>query len=894
MIQTIKQAACGRWLDVLTAAGIPSDLLDGRPHPCPKRCLPESGGKDRFNATKTVAETGAVFCRRCFNKASAVRPGDGIATVAWFTDSTNGEAAKFIADYLGLSTAKPDGAKKRRSIIESVATDKRMPLEAFLLFAPEPATRGREERPVARVPVYNEAGEVHSHYDLAPRCKGWFKRGKGSSGIFFPGRVPNDGETWLLVEGVKDAAALIGLGFNAAGMPSSFLADKYARLFNGVDVVCVPDLDTPGQHGAKRTGGNLVGIAASVRIARLPGEVRASKGDDVRDVLRRADGESLVRDAIDNAAMWEPDANETKQDGRPEVMVTLTEGFVADQVVSHVGSLGWKTDWIPEPIRESVKLFVRGGVLVHTIEGEDPSNRGRLNIRPVPACITRERITQACQLMVEQASGEDVEIVPTRPPKWLIDAVHYRGYFAGKVKPLAGIIHSPTIRPDGSIVQCAGYDDATGLLYQPTANFPEVPDKPTRDQAAAAVDSLYAVVVDFPFVDAADRSAWLGLALSMIGRSCVAGCVPLFAVTANIRGSGKSLLTDAASIIAYGRPAARKTFTRDDDELRKVITSVAIEAIPSVLFDNLDVQLGGSALDAALTAQTWSDRVLGSSRTTGELPMQTVWSATGNNMAFGSDVGRRVLPIRLQSPLETPEERSGFAHADLLGWVASNRPRFAVEALTILRAYFVAGCPSVPGGEWGSFESWSALVRGAIVWAGGADPLPTRETAKESDDSRTLLGMLIAGILEADPDGTGLTTKQVERLTTHRPDETPVCPTLIEAVSLICGDRFNARRFGRRMRSYIGRNCDGQKIESEKGHGGVNRWTVQPVDNAFGGFGGFHHTQSSHSAVVCVPNSAGDTADTTHPETGQGKREPPNQPYPPVPLIHNNGQEVEL
>ena len=74
-------------------------------------------------------------------------------------------------------------------------------------------------------------------------------------------------------------------------------------------------------------------------------------------------------------------------------------------------------------------------------------------------------------------------------------------------------------------------------------------------QRAAA--ELLEVVKDFPFYDA-DRSAWLALVLSLIGRSAIAGCVPLFGITANCRGSGKSLLADAASLIAYGRHAPEK------------------------------------------------------------------------------------------------------------------------------------------------------------------------------------------------------------------------------------------------------------------------------------------------------------------------------------------------
>ena len=111
------------------------------------------------------------------------------------------------------------------------------------------------------------------------------------------------------------------------------------------------------------------------------------------------------------------------------------------------------------------------------------------------------------------------------------------------------------------------------------------------------------------------------------------------------RGSGKSLLGDAASLIAYGRHAPRKTFSGDDDEQRKAITATAIEALPSVLLDNVDCVLGGSSLDAALTATMWTDRILSTNTTTGELPMRTVFMATGNNLRFGDDSARRVLPM---------------------------------------------------------------------------------------------------------------------------------------------------------------------------------------------------------------------------------------------------------
>ncbi len=152
-IEELKNAARGRWYDIPRYAGIPDDLLDGRGHPCPK-----CGGTDRFNAAKDVAESGAVFCRSCFGKSSSIPPGDGIATVAWITGTTNGKAAKWIADHLGLSAAEAVGTKPIVDIIEAVARDRRMPIDAFKLFEPYAETRGRVKRADAAAEVAYRRG----------------------------------------------------------------------------------------------------------------------------------------------------------------------------------------------------------------------------------------------------------------------------------------------------------------------------------------------------------------------------------------------------------------------------------------------------------------------------------------------------------------------------------------------------------------------------------------------------------------------------------------------------------------------------------------------------------------------------------------------------------------
>jgi hypothetical protein len=94
--------------------------------------------------------------------------------------------------------------------------------------------------------------------------------------------------------------------------------------------------------------------------------------------------------------------------------------------------------------------------------------------------------------------------------------------------------------------------------------------------------------------------------------------------------------------------------------------------------------------------------------------------------------------------MEKPEERSGFMHPDLDAWVKQERPRLVIAALTILRAYFVAGRPSQGLTPYGSFQPWSDLVRNAVVWLGEEDPCEGRQDlAAQTDETYEQLATLL-------------------------------------------------------------------------------------------------------------------------------------------------------
>ena len=74
------------------------------------------------------------------------------------------------------------------------------------------------------------------------------------------------------------------------------------------------------------------------------------------------------------------------------------------------------------------------------------------------------------------------------------------------------------------------------------------------------------------------------------------------------------------------------------------------------------------------------------------LPTNVLWTATGNNLTFKSDLPSRALLCRIDAQEERPEERL-FKIADLPAYLMTNRKRLVASCLTIMRAYRIAGRP---------------------------------------------------------------------------------------------------------------------------------------------------------------------------------------------------------
>jgi hypothetical protein len=169
------------------------------------------------------------------------------------------------------------------------------------------------------------------------------------------------------------------------------------------------------------------------------------------------------------------------------------------------------------------------------------------------------------------------------------------------------------------------------------------------------------------------------------------------------------------------------------------------------MIDDVKRPLGDAVIDLILTTGDWADRILGVSRMY-EGRHRIVWLATGNRLRYTSDTSERVVPIRLHSTLEQPRLRTDQREKDLRGFAFARRKELLVAALTIVRAWIVAGRPNAAA-PWGSFDEWAETVAACVVWSGMPDPQLTRAEARLEDDTQQAHEDLLRGLVDLAPRG---------------------------------------------------------------------------------------------------------------------------------------------
>jgi hypothetical protein len=391
-----------------------------------------------------------------------------------------------------------------------------------------------------------------------------------------------------------------------------------------------------------------------------------------------------------------------------------------------------------------LRVFERGGEIVRVValaqeKCGDGLRRpsGTVQLAPVTAIGLQEIFERL--ISWTKLQGEEVKLAdcPPRVAQTYLDRV---GIW--RLPALMGVIQSPILRSDGSILSTPGYDERTGLFLHTEDDWPAVPEKPTKPDAEAALRELIGPFAEFPFVDEAARSVLLAAIMTALQRRLLESA-PLFGFDAPGQRSGKSLLAESVGMIATGRRPPSTGVARSDEELRKAITSALREGPLMVNLDNITRPLGSPDLARAITQSEYSDRLLGVNRML-RARSNLLWTATGNNLSFTGDLPSRSLVCRIDAGVENPEERV-FKIPDLPAHLLAHRKQLAIAALTVLRAYDMAGRPRQKVLAWGGFDQWSREIREPLVWLDLADPCKTRERIIVNDPGRDeALGLLTA------------------------------------------------------------------------------------------------------------------------------------------------------
>ena len=414
------------------------------------------------------------------------------------------------------------------------------------------------------------------------------------------------------------------------------------------------------------------------------------------------------------------------------------------------------------------------------------------------------------------------------PPSSVATAIAKRAQWR-YLRELRALTAFPVLSKAGELRTEQGYSDATKTYYHSTCDV-SVPEAPTRQDAGAACETLLDLVSDFPFDGKAHKAAWLAALLTPLSRFMHGGNVPLTIIQANAAGSGKTTLAQLVALITNGSTVSVMSCEKGEPNRKEIISKLRASP-PVAVIDNVLGRFGGANMNALITSRAFEDRALGHLKTL-SAPNDTAWFATGNRVVLAPDLARRCLHIRLKSLVEKPHERTDFRVKDLVRHVSDNRGELLSAALTILKAYAVAGFPDQKMDAWGSFEDWSRIVRGALLWCKLPDPAATRaELEVEAEEGRSEHEDLVLAWEElqtAMGRKSGASVKDALAFVATKPEAATKLRDIVSGFPRREGQP-DPQVIARRLREAKDRNFGGKMLESTGNPKVALKWVVKSI-----------------------------------------------------------------
>ena len=483
------------------------------------------------------------------------------------------------------------------------------------------------------------------------------------------------------------------------------------------------------------------------------------------------------------------------------------------------GEIHRVVDAAERELAHSRRHYQRGGLIV-TVVTDPGTHETRVQDISAPALV--RALAGAATWERFDARAEDW--VRTDPPSRhaavLFDSTSYH-----HLPVLSGLARQPYLRPDGSLMTAAGYDPSSGMFGVFDAREFSIPDNPSRADAKAALALLQNLLTEFSFPRDTDLAATLSAILTASVRPSLAHA-PMFHARAHMVGSGKSYLCELITAFATPQRGTPTTFPGDDEECRKLLLAELLRAPAVIEFDNLTGDLvAHKSLCTVLTSEYMSGRILGVSKTA-TVSTRALFLSSGNNVGPVQDMTRRCISIHLDPGCEVPAARS-FKRPALVRDVLRERGKYVSAALTIVRAWIVAGRPKADCKSMAGYGDWSDLCRQPLLHLGLADATESVFEAMAEDPDRETLGRLLTAWQSAFDKTPAMVRDAVKQSAVFHDEHAE----LREVLHDIADERgeINRRRLGWWIRRHAGRIVDGRRFVRSSGNRSAEAWQVESV-----------------------------------------------------------------
>lgn len=467
------------------------------------------------------------------------------------------------------------------------------------------------------------------------------------------------------------------------------------------------------------------------------------------------------------------------------------------------------------------QYYQRGGLIV-SVYSDPSTSETRIQEVSQPALVRALANVASWEQFDKRANAWLRTDPPARHTTILYDSNTYN-----HLSPLKGLSRQPYLRPDGSLVITAGYDPATGLFGVFDSRKFLISENPSFNEAKTSLKILNDLLDEFSFTTETDRVAALTAIITATIRPSLPHA-PMIHARAHTVGSGKSYLCKLITAFATPQQGTPTTFPTEDEECRKLLLAELLRAPAVIEFDNLtnDI-LPHKSLCTALTSEHISGRILGLSKTA-TVNTRALFLASGNNVSPIKDMTRRCITINLNPEVEIPATRI-YKRPDLIPELLQERECYVSAALTIVRAWIVAGRPKAQCKSLAGYGEWSDLCRQPLLWLGYCDPAASIFNSISEDPDREQLGRLLSAWQAVFGNIPAMVRDAVSK-STYSGNENNELKEVLHDIADERGE-INRHRLGRWIKRHEGQIVDTLRFVRCSGNNSAEKWQVESVSS---------------------------------------------------------------